>query len=301
MIKVAVASLSGLMRKLSDTTPPGLILSIASATLVEGKYLTSYLNEFFGTCLMILCTFSAGKWVGSSSLPVAWVSHFFGVIAADYFGGGPHVNPAVSVSMWALGKINYTECYIRIAAQMGGGLVSFPIYKLVSDSLGWTPFGGPEFEADDEYGVEAFMSEFWGVLLLLIFIYLVNWEMHFGTYHYWIKQPMTALWIRYLIEVFPTAGPAINPMLATSWAVFGVGQEFEFPNDPLHYIVYWIAPFAAAVLASVLYVIYAGGTIFGQPLPFGPLKEEQAPPAAAVAAEPKKKEEPKKEEPKKDK
>ena len=62
-------------------------------------------------------------------------------------------------------------------------------------------------------GIAAGFSEFVAMVLLMILIYTVNWELNFGKYHYWIKQTLTAIGIRYLIETFPTAGPAINPML----------------------------------------------------------------------------------------
>jgi hypothetical protein len=65
---------------------------------------------------------------------------------------------------------------------------------------------------------------------------------------------------------------AMNPMLATAWCVFGVGKKYEFPADMNHYTVYWIAPGLAAILASSLYVVYAGGTMWGMKLPIGPLK-----------------------------
>ena len=100
--------------------------------------------------------------------------------------------------------------------------------------------------------------------------------MHFGKYHYWIKQFLTAGAIRFLIEAFPCAGPAINPMLATSWYVFGVGTMYEYPDDNAHYFVYWFAPFAAGILAAVTYGIYNGDRIFGVKLPVGPLKGKKA-------------------------
>jgi hypothetical protein len=67
----------------------------------------------------------------------------------------------------------------------------------------------------------------------------------------------------------------MNPMLATAWHVFGVGKTFEFPTEIDHYFVYWIAPGMAAILASVLYVVYAGGEIFGNKLPIGPIKSKK--------------------------
>ena len=103
----------------------------------------------------------------------------------------------------------------------------------------------------------------------------LNWEMHFGKNHYIIKQSLTAFAIRALIEVFPTAGPAMNPMLATAWDVFAVGNSGEFPGGHEHYFVYWVGPCLAALLASVTYVMYAGGTFFGSRVPIGPFKPKK--------------------------
>jgi glycerol uptake facilitator-like aquaporin len=89
-----------------------------------------------------------------------------------YSGGGQMVNPAVSVSMWALGKTTYTECFVRIAGQMGGGLVSFPFFYEVSDYFQLTPFGGPEYSQDND--VEAFLSEFLATFFLMWTIYTVR-------------------------------------------------------------------------------------------------------------------------------
>jgi glycerol uptake facilitator-like aquaporin len=100
---------------------------------------------------------------------------------------------------------------------MGGGLVAFPLYKLVADTMNLTPLGGPEFDpTNDADGIHAAFSEAVAVVLLMLLIYTVNWELNFGKYHYWIKQTLTALGIRYIIQTFPLAGPSINPMLATT-------------------------------------------------------------------------------------
>lgn len=204
-----ITLLSSLVHAISPYVPPGLILCVASAFILKGKYLDTWKNEFVGTLLMVSCTFSAGKWFGLESQTVAWISHAIGVVAADFFGGGQHVNPAVTVSMWSLGKCDYTEAYIRIAGQMGGGLVAFPIFHFASEYLGWVPFGGPGFDAEgDPEGVGAAFNECVATMLLCFVIYVVNWELNFGTYHYWIKQTLTAVGIRYLIEMLPASGPA---------------------------------------------------------------------------------------------
>ena len=92
-----VATLSEFLHNVVHFIPPGLVPTFAAAFLEGGKYLQAFRHEFIGTLLMVSCTFSAGKWIGKESLRMAWSSHALGVIAADYIGGGPHVNPAVTV------------------------------------------------------------------------------------------------------------------------------------------------------------------------------------------------------------
>jgi len=286
MVGTVVEKLWTFLGDLASFLPPGLVLSIATAFIEGGKYLETFRHEFVGSLLMIGCTFSAGKWIGSDNMRIAWSSHFLGVITADFVGGGQHVNPAVTVAMYSLGKCSYTEAYVRIAGQLGGGLVAFPLYHAVSNALKWEPFGGPEFNMDGDIA-EAFVSEFCATVLLMFAIYALNWEMNFGKYHYIIKQSLTAVAIRALIEFFPTAGPAMNPMLATTWDVFGVGTKYEYPGDFAHYFVYWISPCLGAILSAFLYTSYAGGTVFGITNPIGPLKPSKK--KAAVAKVSKKK------------
>lgn len=273
MVTPIVEALSTFLQDVLKYLPPGILLTIAPAFIEGGKYLKAFRHELVGTLLMIGFTFSAGKWIGNDDVRVAWVSHALGVVCADYFGGGPNVNPAVSVAMWSLAKLSYTECYVRIAGQLCGGLIAFPLFHAISNSLRLTPFGGPEFSGGY---VEAFLSEFGATLLLMFAIYLLNWELHFGKYHYIIKQTLTAVAIRLLIELFPTAGPAMNPMLATAWDVFGVGATFQYPSDFQHYFVYWLAPCVAGILSAFLYTAYAGGTVFGVRNPIGPFKKAKA-------------------------
>lgn len=281
MVKILIEELVSFLRDINAFIPPLLLILLPSAFIDGGKYLNgAFRHEFIGTLIMVGLTFSAGKWIGADDINIAWTAHLFGVIAADYISGGPQVNPAVTVSMWTLGKCSYTEAYVRICAQICGGLIAFPLFHMISVSANLTPFGGPEFHLDNgEFATStAAISEFIASLLLCFVIYILNWECNFGNLHYIIKQTLTAIAIRGLIEYFPIAGPAMNPMLATTWYVFGVSKIYSFPNEFEHYFVYWICPCIAAIVASILYTIYAGGTIFGMILPIGPFKGTTPPP-----------------------
>lgn len=263
------AYISALVGNIADVLPPGLLLTLLAIPIANSKHFKTYIAEFIGTILMVGLTFSPGKWIFSESLYLAWAVHSLGVIAADKIGGGQHVNPAVSVAMFSLGKCDYTEMYVRIAGSMGGGLVAFPLFKAMTDVLGWIPLGGPEFNPEgDADGSSGAWSEFTATMLLCFLIYLVNWELNFGKHHYWIKQFLTAVGIRALIEIFPTAGPAMNPMLGTTWAVFAYGS---YPDDIRHYLVYWIAAILGSLVSAFAYAVYDGCKFFGMDLPFGPV------------------------------
>ena len=280
------STLASAVASVSKYTPPGVVLGFFSAFLAGSKYYGAWVQEFIGTFLMIGLTFSPGKWVGQSSKAVAWSAHAVGVVMADYIGGGPHVNPAVSVSMFSLGKCDYTEMYVRICGSMTAGLLSFPLFLFLTTTVGLEDLGGPAYEAPgNEDGSEGFYNEFLATFLLLVAIYVLNFEVHFGKYHYWIKQPLTALVIRYLIEVFPTTGPSLNPMLGTAWAVFD-SEQVGFPESSVHYLVYWLGPILGGLFASCLYSIYTGGLFFGKKLPFGPIKND--PPASKSSKKSKK-------------
>ena len=172
MVKDHVLTFNGFFSDFVDFLPPGLLLSFAAGCVAQQKYLEVYRKEFIGSMMMIAFTFSAGKWIGQNSMEVAWTFHAIGIIAADYFGGGQQVNPACTMSMWALGKVDYTEAFVRVAGQMGGGLISFPLYHALAELMNWEPLGGPEF--DPENNAEAAVSEFVSTFLLMWVIYTVS-------------------------------------------------------------------------------------------------------------------------------
>lgn len=74
--------------------------------------------------------------------------------------------------MWALNKCSYTEAFVRIAGQMGGGLVAFPLFHYISLEFNLTPFGGPEFVKEND--VDSFISEFVASFILMWVIYIVR-------------------------------------------------------------------------------------------------------------------------------
>lgn len=240
-----------------DVVPPTTLL-FALPSLLLPTYLPMYVSEFFGTLLMILLTFSPGTWFFSSAdaTALACVAHGVGVVLSDYYNGGQQVNPAVSYSLFLLGKQSYAEFYVRVAGQMMGGLVAFPLFRYLGGFLDLGGFGGPTETAGASVDSMA-AAEFMGMFILCIGIYLLN----FGPkYNYWVKQSLTAVLIRALIVAFPSTGPALNPMLATTYAYYATDSTYPSSSD--HYLIYWAASFVGAVAAALVYAFASSKVTF---------------------------------------
>ena len=209
---------------------------------------------------MIFCTFSAGTFWGSTTL-TTYLFHFVGVVVADKVAGG-EVNPSVTFSMWSLGKFDFDQFMAKVSGQITGGILSFALAAKVADLLDLQRFGGPTLPKQsllsgrDSIQV-AFFDEFLATFLLCVVIYALNWEIKFfknEVNNYYTKQSLTAVAIRLLIISFWSAGPAMNPMLASAFAIHS-GNAM----DSAHICVYWMASVLGAAVASMAYVVYSGG------------------------------------------
>jgi aquaporin Z len=81
-----------------------------------------YFVEFLGTFLFLSVILATGS-------PVLIAIALLAVILMGGSISGGHFNPAVSVMMWANGKISLPDMGIYAAAQVAGGLAAFGLYK----------------------------------------------------------------------------------------------------------------------------------------------------------------------------
>jgi len=220
-----------------------------------------------GSMVMIVSQVTAGKWVGGETWLQTWLWHAFGVIWSDLLMGGPHVNPAVSLGMWALGKISMTGFLGRSCAQILGCVVAFPICQEASMALSLRPLQGPTLDPAVSFPL-AVQHEALATFFLLVSIFLFNFELPVRRV-YFAKQGLMALVIRILIELCGAAGPAMNPALAFGWATYDAFENqgvYALPGSVEHYLCYWAAPFASSLLAAALYAVHSGTPFFGNRL-----------------------------------
>src|SRR5687768_2098336 len=102
------------------------------------KLSTSLLAEFIGTFALIFIGAGAGA-LGIGGLVGVALAHGFVIVGFAYSYGhisGTHINPAVTLGVWAAGKIDAARAFSYIVFQIAGGLVGALVLRWV--------LGGPE-------------------------------------------------------------------------------------------------------------------------------------------------------------
>ena len=86
--------------------------------------LNKYLVEFFGSAFFIYIILATGN-------PIAIGAALAFVILLTMNISGGHINPAVTITMAAAGKIPNTEIIPYCISQIFGGLVALELYKRI--------------------------------------------------------------------------------------------------------------------------------------------------------------------------
>merc|ERR550532_1795556 len=106
--------------------------------------------------------------------------------------------------MVALGRLPYPSFLCRVAAELAGGLVAFPLCRWIAGRLQLPPLGGPSFDYVAEPLGEPAGHEALATFVLCLGIFLLNWELPVRKL-YIAKQGLTAVLIRFNLETFKRA------------------------------------------------------------------------------------------------
>lgn len=231
--------------------------------------------EFFGTFWLV--TGGCGSAVLAATFPdvgigLHGVALAFGlsVLTMAYAIGpisGCHLNPAVSIGLWAGGRFPANKLFPYIVAQVAGGIAAGGVLYLIAS-------GGPGFDlakgfASNGYGAHspggyslqaALISELvMTTFFLIIILGATDKRAPAGFAPLAIGFALTLI---HLISI-PVTNTSVNPARSTAMAVY-VG---DWATAQLW--LFWVAPVAGALLGAAIYRLI--GT-------------EQAAAAAAVVA-----------------
>jgi aquaporin Z len=215
-----------------------------------------YAAEFIGTLVLVLMGCGSAVLAGSA-IGFVGISFAFGlsVLAMVYaIGGisGCHINPAVSISMLAAGKLSVRDTVIYVVAQCLGGVVGAaalysiaignPSYSLASNGLGQN---GYDLASPGGFSMaSAFIAE---VLLTFIFLLVI----HGSTSE---KAPKgfagisigLSLVLIHLVGI-PVTGTSVNPARSLGPAIIVGGTAIS------QLWLFWVAPIIGGLIAAVVW------------------------------------------------
>ncbi|HEX9772805.1 MAG TPA: aquaporin Z [Steroidobacteraceae bacterium] len=219
--------------------------------------------EFIGTFWLVLG--GCGSAVLAAAFPevgigLAGVALAFGltVLTMAYAIGhisGCHLNPAVTIGLWAGGRHPTGEVLPYVVAQLVGGIAgAFVLYLIASGKAGFELAGGL---ASNGYGAHSpggyslqsgFLSELVMTLMfLLIILGSTDRRAPAGFAPIAIGLGLTLI---YLISI-PVTNTSVNPARSTGPALmvgdWAIGQLWLF----------WVAPIAGALIAGFVYRWFA--------------------------------------------
>ncbi|MFK7916401.1 MAG: aquaporin Z [Pseudomonadales bacterium] len=221
--------------------------------------------EFLGTMWLVLG--GCGSAVLAAAFPevgigLVGVSFAFGltVLTMAYAIGhisGCHLNPAVSVGLWASGRFEGKHLGPYIAAQVLGAILGAGIlYVIASGQAGFDLAGG---FASNGYGAHspgeysmtaALTTEFvMTFMFLLIILGATDGRAPAGFAPIAIGLGLTLI---HLISI-PVTNTSVNPARSTGPALFVGGWAIS------QLWMFWVAPILGALAASVVYR-FVGGT-----------------------------------------
>ena len=219
----------------------------------------SYGAEFFGTFWLVLG--GCGSAVLAAAFPgvgigLLGVSLAFGltVLTMAYAIGhisGCHLNPAVSIGLWAGGRFPANQLLPYIVAQVLGGIVAGGVlYLIASGKAGFdvgAGFAANGYGAHSPGGYSLTAALVAEVVMTMMFLVVILGATDARAPKGFAPLPIGfALTLIHLISI-PVTNTSVNPARSTGVALYvgdwALGQLWLF----------WLAPIAGALLGAAVY------------------------------------------------
>jgi len=212
---------------------------------------TSLLAEFIGTFALIFIGAGAGA-LGIGGLVGVALAHGFVIVGFAYSYGhisGTHINPAVTLGVWAAGKIDAGRAFSYIVFQIVGGIVGALTLRWVLGGTG-TGLGRTALAQGLQVGDATIsIAPLVGVVLeAILTFFLVNAVMNAGISGKATIPGGLAIGLTLAFCILmggPLTGASLNPARSIGPAV--ASGNFE------NLWVYLIGPALGGILAGVLY------------------------------------------------
>lgn len=242
-----------------NVRPRNILASNRGFTITEREKMKKYGAEFFGTFWLVLggcgsAVLAAGfPRVGIGLLGVALAFGLTVLTMAFAIGhiSGCHLNPAVSVGLWAGGRFPAGQLLPYIVAQLLGAVVAGGVlYLIASGKAGFSLSAGFACNGYDGHSpggyslAAALVCEVvMTMMFLLIILGATDKRAPQGLAPIAIGLGLTLI---HLISI-PVTNTSVNPARSTGVAVFVGGWALS------QLWLFWLAPIAGALLGAAVY------------------------------------------------
>jgi len=221
--------------------------------------LSKYFAEFFGTFVLVFIgcgsVVIAGKYIGFLGIALAFGLTLLALIYVIGTISWCHINPAVTIGMFAANKIKGMDALIYVIMQcfgavFGSGILLIivsgqPSYSITVNGLGQNGYG---IASPDGYNMIAcFIAE---VVLTFIFMLVIFSSLRISTPNGFpaIYIGLTLTFIH--IVGIPITGTSVNPARSLGPAVFVGGTALN------QLWLFWFAPIIGAIIAAIVWMVF---------------------------------------------
>ncbi len=218
--------------------------------------------EFIGTFSLVLigcgsAVISSVATTGAAGIGLLGVSMAFGftVMAMAYtIGGisGCHINPAITIGFWSLGKIETKEALSFIVVQILGAIAGAGMLYLIAS--GTPHFVMPEFGLGANGWGEGYLGEYntqsafvveTVMTFLFVFVILATTSKYGNSTMAGLAIGVTLMLIH--LVAIPVTGTSVNPARSIGPALFSGGKAIA------HLWLFILAPILGALLAAFVW------------------------------------------------
>lgn len=231
------------------------------------RNLPVYLCEFVGTGLMLFwgITAVAFMWGANSPVPVIAIPALRRLVTGLLFAGGAtavvysplgqrsggHINPAVTLAFWRLGKVAWRDVPWYIAAQIGGACAGAIAAALLWGDLARSIQYGATAPGQGWTWVGALIAETCATFALVFLIFVCVNKPAVAARTGFITGGLVALLV--MVEA-PVSGTSVNPARSLAPALLVPLYKDQW--------IYVVGPVAGALLAAMAYQRgWAGSTV----------------------------------------
>eukprot|EP00933_Yihiella_yeosuensis_P030427 TRINITY_DN24066_c0_g1_i1.p1 TRINITY_DN24066_c0_g1~~TRINITY_DN24066_c0_g1_i1.p1 ORF type:complete len:274 (-),score=27.33 TRINITY_DN24066_c0_g1_i1:197-1018(-) len=207
----------------ASLNPAWLLLFLCIALAPLGKFKDDWIREFVGVFALILSQLAPGVWIGTRSRYEAYGWHAASIVFTDIIGRGAHLNPSVSLASLIRGSLDHSSFCCRVAAQVSAGILGHMVLHRISSLFDLPQLSGPALDTYVTPLEQAIFDEAASTWLLCTTVFILQ-GLALPSKMWLVCELVVAAVIRLNLEIFNSSGPAMNPMMGTSWAIFAYSQ-----------------------------------------------------------------------------